>query len=232
MRGYQVEIDSSGNETVFGPAPTSLANGDKVFNYNPRNLSEPGVGFIARVAPDFNLNVIDRAGGGISPGFDTLASSNFETIEWMEVQFSTGVDISFIDVDDVSNLNRSIWATGIAGNFDYSSGLSGAISGLNVINSQDDATDGAFRHAFSPMMDVTSLLIGSAPNFDLGAIEAQTFRSQFFITGLGFEINDSDGGGDGGDPTTPVSAPGVLGLMVLGLVSLIGFVGRRQHRLS
>ncbi len=231
MRGYQVEIDSSGNETVFGPAPTSLANGQKVFNYNPRNLREPGVGFVALPDTNFNITETDLPGGGlIIPGFDTVSFSSVKTIEWMEIQFSSGVDISFIDVDDASNFNRSIWATGVAGNFDYSSGLSGAISGLNVINSQDDASDGAFRHAFSPMMDVTSLLIGSAPDFDLGAIEAQTFRSQFFITGLGFEIHDSDGGGNGGDPTTPVSTPGVLGLMVLGLLSLLGFVGRRQHR--
>jgi len=31
MRGYQVEIDEMGNEIVFGPAPTSLPNGRRVF---------------------------------------------------------------------------------------------------------------------------------------------------------------------------------------------------------
>jgi len=142
----------------------------------------------------------------------------------MEVQFSSPVDISFVDVDDASNFDRKIWVTGTSGNFDYSSGLSGAINGLSVINSPDNATDGAFRHVFSPITGITTLLIGSAPTFNLGAIEGQTRGSQFFITGLGFEISDTRDGG----PVISVPEPASILLIGLGGLAMLFFRRRRQ----
>ncbi|MCH9671419.1 MAG: hypothetical protein K0U93_08225 [Gammaproteobacteria bacterium] len=192
MRGYQVEIDSGGNETVFGPAPTSNGAGREVLNFDPRNLGEPGIGFVALPAPGFAITESDLPGGGlIIPGFDTVSFNAAAAIEWLEVQFSTAVDVSFIDVDDASNFDRRIWAAGAPGPVDYSAGLSSAIAGLAVINSSDDATDGPFRHAFAPLTGITSLLIGSAPTVALGSIEAQPRGSQFFITGLGFEVSST-----------------------------------------
>ncbi len=236
MRGYQVEIAPSGDETVFGPAPTS--NGREIFNYDPRNLGEPGIGFVALPSPGFAITASDLPGGGlIIPGFDTVSFGNLSTIEWMEITFSQAVDVSFIDVDDTSNFNRNIWAVGKNGAFDYSSGLTDAITGEQTVNSQDDASDGPFRHNFSPFLDITSLLIGSPPGFDLAGIAGQPVGAQFFITGLGFEISDTSGGGGdtgggdtGGDPgNDPISVPEPGTLSVFGL-GLAGFALASRRR--
>lgn len=66
------------------------------------------------------------------------------------------------------------------------------------------------------------MLIGSAPTFNLGAIEGINRNSQFFITGVGFEINDTQGG-----PVTSVPEPASILLIGLGGMVLL-FFRRRQ----
>ena len=186
LRGYQVEIDAQGNETVFGPAPTQRAGGRNGFNYVPG----VGMGFVSTPAPGYDITQSDLPGGGlIIPGFDSFTGLNARAIEWMEIIFPSEVTLNYIDVDDSSNFDRSIWAAGLNGTPDYSMGLTSALQGSLVQNSRDDATDGFFRHVFDESFVGSTLLIGAAPDFDLGNIVARDRSSSFFITGLGFQIN-------------------------------------------
>lgn len=207
LSAYQLEFDGARNETVFGPSPTRDDAGRPGFNW----VNGFGMGFVATPSAGFDITQSDRPGGGlIIPGFDSFTTNLAESIEWLQIVFSAAVDINYVDVDDSSNFDRSIWVAALSGAFDYSAGLSEAIAGSTVLNSRDDATDGAFRHSFAPITNVTSLLIGAAPDFNLGQIEARTRSSSFFITGLGIDNRI--------DLPTTVPEPSTFALFCLGLL--------------
>ena len=188
MRGYQLEIYEDGSEKVFGPAPTS-SGGRKMFNYDPGDVGQPGISFYSFPAPGYDVIETDDLVSAALPGFDSKSNFVAESFEWMEIEFSRPVDVSWIEVDNHSNWRRDIWAIGSDTPFDYSSGLTAAISGLSAINSPTAATGDPLRHEFSPLFGIRYLLIGAPPEgSDFGPIQQVPSSPLFSITGLGFEI--------------------------------------------
>ena len=166
---------------------------------------------------------ISSAGLGIRDGFNGNLGLNGYTdatgqavSEFILFEFSAAVDIGAIVVDDVSNSPRPIWFTASASAIDLSSDLGTALTGQNVTNSPDDATDGFFTHAAN-LTDVRSLLVGAAfSGGDFFGIDRQ--NANFYVTGFSDVALTSVPGG--GPPAAVIPLPASLPLLAVGLIGL------------
>lgn len=221
--GYSVSVSSSGGtDTISGPlAAVDVA---ACTNLNPAlcpggraeglRISRAGLGI--------------RAVSGLGPG-DTNVGLNGYTdtsggfvAEFISFSFSNAVNIGSIVVDDVSNSPRPIWFASSNSDIDFSIGLGTTLSGLNLVNSLDDTSDGLFSHAAN-LSDITTLIVGAPfASGDFFGIEPRS--ANFYVQSLA-DVTLSN---TGGPSPSPVPLPAGLLLMLSGLLG-VGLLARRKR---
>jgi hypothetical protein len=224
--GYSVLVPSGGGaETVSGPLPA--VNVAACGNLNPA-LCPGGVSEGLRISR-VGLGIRGATGTGIpgEPGARALglngytdALGNFVT-EFISFSFSSAVDIGSIVVDDVSNSPRPIWFAASDSAVEFSDGLGSALSGLDLINSVDDNSDGPFPHVAN-LSGITTLIVGAPfASGDFFGIESR--GANFYVRSFA-DVTLSD---NGGSLPAPIPLPAGLPLMLSGLLG-IGFLARRK----
>lgn len=222
-KGYSVTAPSGGgSDTVSGPlAAVDVA---ECTNLNPA-LCPGGRAAGLRIS---RAGLGIRAVSGLGPGDTNVglngytdASGNSVT-EFVAFSFSSAVDIGSIVVDDVSNAPRPIWFAASGTAVDFSGGLGSALSGLGLVNSRDDATDGLFSH-MAGLSGVTTLIVG-APFATESFFGIEPRRANFYVRGFA-DVSLSD---LTDPPLSAVPVPAGLPLILSGLVGL-GLLARRKE---
>lgn len=220
--GYSVSVPSGGqSETVSGPL--TAVDIAACTNLNPAlcpggraeglRLSRAGIGIRAVSGPglgDTNLGL---------NGY-TATSGDFVT-EFISFSFSSAVDIGSIVVDDVSNSPRPVWFTSSDSALDFSSGLGSALSGLSIVNSRDDASDGLFSHAAN-LSGISTIIVG-APFTSGNFFEIEPRGANFYMQSFA-NVTLSD---TGGPSPSSVPLPAGLPLILSGLLG-VGLLARRK----
>ena len=150
----------------------------------------------------------------------TATSGDFVT-EFISFSFSSAVDIGSIVVDDVSNSPRPVWFTSSDSALDFSSGLGSALSGLSLVNSRDDASDGLFSYAAN-LSGISTIIVG-APFTSGNFFGIEPRGANFYMQSFA-DVTLSD---TGGPSPSPVPLPAGLPLILSGLLG-VGLLARRK----
>ncbi|WP_449287763.1 hypothetical protein [Marinobacter salarius] len=151
------------------------------------------------------LGIRQRSNGPSAPdaalGLSGYPDSSGNSItEFVSFSFSNAVDIGSIVVDDVSNFGRGIWFASSDSVADFSDGLGAALSGFDLVNSSDTATDGLLSHTAN-LADITTLIVG-APFATGDFFGIESGLSNFYIHSFE-DVSLSDAGVVNPDPVPP-----------------------------
>lgn len=198
--GYQAEFDDPASPIVWGPFPTGPGiGGDPIFGVDPVGTGA-GLGLLAQPADTLFPSENDRGSALSQPGFDNmLRIGTFPEIQFVLFQFDQMVDVHAIFVDDVSNISRSIFVSGGAGQPNFAD-LLGTLDFNGVQTLLDDPSDGPFIHELPiPLLGVDYLIVGTPPRNDYPPLETTGVNIQFYVDGIDIAqtapINDADNDG-------------------------------------
>ena len=210
---YHVEFDNNTSK-IYGPFSTRFFETDaRGFETGLSLLSEQDFG----QQKNQNGKIVDAV------GFDNLPNipkrlNPLPSIQFALFSFDSPIDISQVIVDDVVNLDRDIWVAGGSSAPNLSLDLVNAFNGFNIINSDDDASDGVFIHTFTTLRNLSFLAVGTALPGAVGDVgpfaQAQPagINTAFYINALNFQRS--------GAPVIPI--PGAVWLFLSGLLGLWG----------
>ena len=229
-QAFTAEITGPSSATIYGPFPTTAGYGNlQVFGTNTSGLHNPGLGLLSQPIDGIDVTGTDFGGGNYRPGIDNnqfvLSSTSgpaLPSFEYVVFSFSSPITLNQVEVDGITNYDRSIWAAsgttlpGTSGDF-----LS-AFAGLAIANSFDNAANGPFTHDITGATDITYLAIGALPSAPFGPLAGRV-NDNFYITGLDFVPG-------GAPPATSVPEPSTWALMALGFLGLASVGARRTWR--